>query len=122
MGKRTVLRLLNFPEPELGDSDVLVQIHAASVNPLDLKVSEMAKLKPLLPYKLPLVLGNDLAGVVVKAGRNVQRFKPGDEVYAKPDKDRIGAFAELIAISENDVAKKPHRLDMEQELRYLSSV
>ena len=45
---------------------------------------------------------------------NVHRFKPGDEVYAKPDKDRIGAFAELIAISENDVAKKPQGLDMEQ--------
>jgi alcohol dehydrogenase len=63
---------------------------------------------------LPLVLGNDLAGVVIKAGANVHRFKPGDEVYAKPDKDRIGTFAELIAISENDVAKKPHALDMEQ--------
>ena len=51
---------------------------------------------------------------MIQTGPNVQRFKQGDEVYARPDQDRIGAFAELIAISENDVAKKPHQLDMEQ--------
>ncbi|HME75039.1 MAG TPA: NADP-dependent oxidoreductase [Mycobacterium sp.] len=112
-GKANRVEAVELPDPQVGDGDVLVQIHAASVNPLDLKIKS-GELKPLLPYKLPLVLGNDLAGVVVKAGRNVQRFKPGDEVYAKPDKDRIGAFAELIAISENDVAKKPQGLDMEQ--------
>jgi 2-desacetyl-2-hydroxyethyl bacteriochlorophyllide A dehydrogenase len=112
-GKANSVEAVELPEPDLGDRDVLVQIHAASVNPLDLKIRN-GELKPLLPYKLPLVLGNDLAGVVVKAGANVGRYKPGDEVYAKPDKDRIGAFAELIAISENDIAKKPHRLDMEQ--------
>ena len=112
-GKKNGVEAVDRPQPELRDDDVLVQIHAASVNPLDLKIRN-GELKPILSYKLPLVLGNDLAGVVIKVGPNVQRFKPGDEVYAKPDKDRIGAFAELIAISENDVAKKPHRLDMEQ--------
>ena len=112
-GKENSVQAVELPEPELRDDDVLVQIHAASVNPLDLKIRN-GELKPILPYKLPLVLGNDLAGVVIKAGKNVRRFKPGDEVFARPDQDRIGAFAELIAISENDVAKKPHRLDMEQ--------
>lgn len=112
-GKANSVEAVELPEPDLRDNDVLVQIHAASVNPLDLKIRN-GELKPLLPYKLPLVLGNDLAGVVIKAGANVHRFKPGDEVYAKPDKDRIGTFAELIGISENDVAKKPHALDMEQ--------
>jgi NADPH:quinone reductase-like Zn-dependent oxidoreductase len=112
-GKKNGVEAVEHPEPELRDGDVLVQIHAASINPLDLKISN-GELKLILPYKLPLVLGNDLAGVVVKVGPNVQRFKPGDEVYAKADKDRIGTFAELIAIDENDVAKKPHTLDMEQ--------
>jgi 2-desacetyl-2-hydroxyethyl bacteriochlorophyllide A dehydrogenase len=112
-GKANSVEAVELPEPELGDGDVLVQIHAASVNPLDLKIKN-GELKPLLPYKLPLVLGNDLAGVVIKAGAHAHRFKPGDKVYAKPDQDRIGTFAELIAISENDVAKKPHALDMEQ--------
>ena len=112
-GKANSVEAVELPEPELGDGDVLVEVHAASVNPLDLKIRN-GELKPLLPYKLPLVLGNDLAGVVIKAGKNVRRFKPGDEVFARPDQDRIGAFAELIAISENDVAKKPDRLGMEQ--------
>ena len=112
-GKKNGVEAVDRSRPELRDDDVLVQIHAASVNPLDLKIRN-GELKPILPYKLPLVLGNDLAGVVIKVGPNVQRFKPGDEVFAKPDKDRIGAFAEMIAINENDVAKKPHALDMEQ--------
>jgi alcohol dehydrogenase len=112
-GKKNGVEAVERPEPELRDSDVLVQIHAASVNPLDLKIRN-GELKRILPYKLPLVLGNDLAGVVIKVGPDVQRFKPGDEVFAKPDKDRIGAFAEMIVINENDVAKKPHALDMEQ--------
>ncbi|KZS71089.1 NADPH:quinone oxidoreductase [Mycobacterium kansasii] len=112
-GNANNVEAVELPEPELGDGDVLIEVHAASVNPLDLKIRN-GELKPLLAYKLPLVLGNDPAGVVIKAGKNVRRFKPGDEVYSRPDQDRIGAFAELIAISENDVAKKPHRLDMEQ--------
>ena len=61
-----------------------------------------------------MVLGNDLAGVVVKTGPKVRRFAPGDAVYAKPNQDRIGAFAEYLALSENDVARKPELLDMVQ--------
>src|SRR5260370_38324260 len=97
-GKKNGVESVERREPELQDDDVLVQIHAASVNPLDLKIRN-GELKPILPYKLPLVLGNDLAGVVIKAGPNFQRFKPGDAVYAKPDKDRTGASAERIAIN-----------------------
>jgi NADPH:quinone reductase-like Zn-dependent oxidoreductase len=63
---------------------------------------------------LPLILGNDGAGMVVRAGPKVRRFKPGDEVYARPDKDRIGTFAEFIAINEADVALKPKNLTMDE--------
>jgi NADPH:quinone reductase-like Zn-dependent oxidoreductase len=112
-GGNEVVRAGEMPDPELRDEDVLVQIHAASVNPLDLKIRE-GKLKLILPYRLPLILGNDLAGVVLRVGPGVRRFKPGDEVYARPDKDRIGAFAELIAIREDAVAIKPKRLTMEE--------
>lgn len=101
------------PIPSLRDDDVLVKIHAASVNPLDLKIRN-GELKPPLPYKLPVVLGNDMAGVVVKTGPRVQRFAPGDAVYAKPSEDRIGTFAEYLAVTENDVAKKPNQLDMNE--------
>jgi len=92
---------------------VLVEIHAASINPLDARIRD-GKVKPILPYRLPLILGNDLAGVVVRVGSAVRRFQPGDQVYARPAQDRIGTFAELISINQNDVALKPARLTMQE--------
>jgi NADPH:quinone reductase-like Zn-dependent oxidoreductase len=112
-GSNNGVRAGAMPDPELRDDDVLIQIHAASVNPVDLKIRD-GKLKLILPYRLPFVLGNDLAGVVVRIGSGVRRFKPGDEVYARPDKDRIGAFAEFISIKEDAVANKPKELTMEE--------
>ncbi|MEO6114340.1 MAG: NADP-dependent oxidoreductase [Sphingomicrobium sp.] len=107
------LRFGEMPEPELRDDDVLVEIRAAGVNPLDSKIRDGA-FKLILPYRLPLILGNDVAGVVVRVGAKARRFKPGDEVYARPDKDRIGTFAEFIAMNEADVALKPNNLNMEE--------
>ena len=100
-------------DPELREDDVLVQIHAAGVNLLDAKIRD-GEFKRFLPYRFPLILGNEVAGVVVRVGSRVQRFKPGDEVYARPDDDRIGAFAECIAIQEDAVAQKPKNLSMEE--------
>lgn len=111
--KGAALRFGNVPEPELRENDVLVQIHASSVNPLDAKIRD-GEFKLILPYRLPLILGNDVAGVVVQVGSKVRRFKPGDEVYARPAKDRIGTFAEFIAMDEADVAAKPKTLTMEE--------
>ncbi|KFE57426.1 NADP-dependent oxidoreductase [Pseudomonas syringae] len=99
------------PDPAVGDHDVLIQVHAASVNPLDSKI-KTGEFKLILPYKFPLVLGNDLAGVVIGTGAAVKRFKPGDEVYSRPPDARIGTFAELIAVNENALALKPSNLDM----------
>ena len=101
------------PDPEVGENDVLVEIHAAGVNPLDSKIRN-GEFKQILPYRLPLILGNEAAGVVVRVGSQVRRFKPGDEVYARPDKGRIGAFAEFIASAEDYVAHKPKALTMEE--------
>ena len=111
--KKGVLRFGEMPEPELRDDDVLVQIHAAGLNLLDSKIRD-GEFKLILPYRLPLILGNDVAGVVVKVGPKVRNFKPGDEVYARPDKDRIGTFAEFIAMNEADLALKPKNLTMEE--------
>lgn len=99
------------PAPQVGADDVLIRIHAASINPLDLKLRD-GDFKAILPYRLPFILGNDLAGVVLQVGVAVTRFAIGDEVYARPDKDRIGTFAELIAIHQDDVAIKPATLTM----------
>ena len=106
-------RIVDLPQPEVGDNDVLVQIHAAGVNLLDAKIAD-GEFKIFLPYRFPLILGNDVAGVVVKVGARVRCFKPGDEVYARPDKDRIGTFAEFISMNEADVAIKPTQLSMEE--------
>jgi len=95
------------------EDDVLVQIHAAGVNLLDSKIRN-GEFKLILRYRLPLILGHDVAGVVVRVGSRVQRFKPGDEVYARPADGRIGAFAEFIAIKQDDVAMKPKALTMEE--------
>ncbi|AUZ44278.1 NADP-dependent oxidoreductase [Pseudomonas orientalis] len=101
----------HVPDPAVGVHDVLIQVHAASVNPLDSKIST-GEFKLILPYRFPLILGNDLAGVVVRTGAAVTRFKPGDEVYARPPESRIGTFAELIAVHENALAFKPSNLSM----------
>lgn len=108
-----VLRAGDMPEPEVREHDVLVQNHAAGVNALDAKIKD-GEFKLVLPYRPPFVLGNDVAGVVVRVGAGVRRFQPGDEVYARPDKDRIGTFAELISVNQDDLALKPRRLTMEE--------
>src|SRR5213080_1797710 len=112
-GKHDGIRFVEMPEPELRDADVLVRVHAAGVNVLDSKIRD-GEFKLILPYRLPLILGNDVAGAVVRVGSKVRRFKPGDEVYARPHQDRIGTFAEFIAMNEADVALKPKNLSMEE--------
>ena len=112
-GSADRVRAGDVPDPELREDDVLVRIHAAGVNLLDSKIRN-GEFKQILPYRLPLVLGHDVAGIVVRVGSRVRRFKPGDEVYARPADGRIGAFAEFIAITEDDVALKPKALTMEE--------
>ncbi|WP_376704144.1 NADP-dependent oxidoreductase [Mesorhizobium sp. ISC25] len=111
--KKGILRLAEMPEPELQDSDVLVEVHAAGVNLLDSKV-RTGEFKLILPYHRPFILGHDAAGKVVRVGSKVRKFKAGDEVYARPRDGRIGTFAEFIAINEADVALKPANLSMEE--------
>jgi NADPH:quinone reductase-like Zn-dependent oxidoreductase len=109
--KKGALRLADMPEPDLQEDDVLVRIHATSVNPLDFKIRD-GQFKSLLPYSTPFILGHDVAGTIVRIGLRVKRFKVGDEVYARPRDHRIGTFAEFIAIDEADVALKPTNLSM----------
>lgn len=111
--KKGALRLAEVPEPELRDNDVLVEIHAAGVNLFDSKLRD-GEFKLIVPYRPPFILGHDVAGIVVRAGSKVRKFKPGDEVYARPRDGRIGTFAEFIAIDEADVALKPKNLSMEE--------
>ena len=111
--KGGALRLGEMPEPKLRENDVMIEIHAAGVNPVDSKIRD-GEFKLILRYRLPLILGSDLAGVVTRVGSKVTRFSPGDEVYAHPGQDRIGTFAEFIAIDQANVALKPKNLTMEE--------
>jgi len=112
-GKKSALRSAQMPTPELHDDEVLVEVHAAGVNLLDAKIRD-GEFKLILPYRLPLILGHDVAGVVVKTGPRVRQFKPGDEVYARPDDFRIGTFAEFVPVKEASLALKPRNLTMEE--------
>jgi NADPH:quinone reductase-like Zn-dependent oxidoreductase len=107
------LREADVPEPIVGGHDVLVRVEAAGLNPLDEKI-RAGEFKQVLPYKLPLIPGNDVAGTVIRVGAGVRGFKPGDEVYARPGQDRIGTFAERIAVAEGDLALKPASISMHE--------
>lgn len=107
------LQLMDLPEPEVGDYDVLTEIHAASFNPIDFKIRD-GQAQTLLKYEMPLILGNDFSGIVKQVGNKVKKFKVGDEVYGRPNKSRIGTFAEYIAVHENEVALKPANLSFEE--------
>ncbi|GIN73945.1 NADPH:quinone reductase [Bacillus sp. J14TS2] len=107
------MRMTEMPTPEIAEDEVLAEIHAASINPIDFKIRD-GKMKLLLTYQMPLILGNDFSGVVAKVGAKVTHFKVGDEIYARPRKSNIGTFAEYISIHENDIALKPKNLSFEE--------
>jgi NADPH:quinone reductase-like Zn-dependent oxidoreductase len=111
--KKDPMRLGEKPDPEVRDDDVLIEVHAAGLNQLDSKI-KAGEFKLVLPYRMPLVLGHDVAGVVTRVGSRVQQFKVGDEVYSRAADYRIGTFAEMIAVNERNVALKPKTLNMEE--------
>jgi len=103
-------QLMDVPAPAPGPRDILVQVRAAGLNPVDFKFRQ-GKLRAILRPKLPLVLGNELAGEVIAVGRDVKRFRVGDRVFARVAKERAGAFAEQACVDEDDVAQMPRNLD-----------
>ena len=112
-GSNDVVRVADVAVPVMGPTDLLVEVRAASVNPLDVKTRD-GKLKLLLKYRFPLVLGNDLSGVVSDVGARVTRFKKGDAIYARLDGDRIGAFAQVAVVGESAAALKPTNVTFEE--------
>lgn len=109
-GGAEVLRYEDAPRPQPGMGEVLVQVHAAGVNPVDWKVRE-GYLDEMLHHRLPLVLGWDVSGVVAATGPGVTRFRVGDAVFSRPDLARDGSYAEYAVIRETELASKPASLD-----------
>lgn len=106
------LAVCDVPVPEIGDHEVLVKIKAAGVNPLDNMIIR-GEVKLIVPYKFPLIMGNEFCGVVEKAGKAVHNFAVGDRVYGRMPLKKIGAFAEYAAVNQNAVAKVPTYLSDE---------
>src|ERR1700684_2654798 len=102
--------LMDIPAPAPRPRDILVQVRAAGLNPVDFKFQK-GKLRAILRPKLPLVLGSELAGEVIAVGSDVKRFRVGDRVFARVAKERAGAFAEQACVDEDDVAQMPRNLD-----------
>lgn len=100
----------DIAKPEISDSEVLIQVKAAAVNPVDLLISR-GSVKLIQHYPMPLTLGNECSGIIVQAGRNVRNFHEGDSVYARLPINRIGAFAEYVAVDQDAIASMPKGYD-----------
>jgi alcohol dehydrogenase len=103
------VRLAEIADSRPGAGEVVIDIHAASLNPIDFKLVHGA-LKRISKYKLPRPIGFDASGVVTSVGPGASKFKPGDVVYVRASRDGIGTFAEQIALPEKLVAPKPAAL------------
>jgi alcohol dehydrogenase len=100
------VRLAEIPDPRAAAGEVVIEIHAASLNPIDFKLVHGA-LKRISKYRLPRPIGFDASGIVTSAGPGATRFRPGDAVYVRASRERIGTFAEQIALPEKLVATRP---------------
>ncbi|WP_421377335.1 NADP-dependent oxidoreductase [Paraburkholderia sp. DD10] len=112
-GKSPDIGFAEVPRPTLKPDELLVQVHAAGVNPID-NVVPTGIFKPVLRFQLPATLGSDLAGVVTEVGSRVTRFRPGDAVFASIFDLGTGSIAEFAVVPESAAAMKPANLDFVQ--------
>jgi NADPH:quinone reductase-like Zn-dependent oxidoreductase len=117
-GSPDVLELAEIDKPEPGDDEVLVRVHAASVNPADWHFLRgtpyIARLQLGLRKPKDRVLGCDVAGRVEAVGKDVTMFRPGDDVFGSPFMHGLGAFAEYVCVPEDLLAPKPATLSFEE--------
>ena len=98
------------PVPEPSDNEILIKVKAAAVNPLEILIVT-GSVRLIQDYDMPLTLGNECAGVIEKVGKNVKDFQKGDKVYARLPLEKIGAFAEYVAVDHKAVANMPSGFD-----------
>jgi NADPH:quinone reductase-like Zn-dependent oxidoreductase len=109
-GAPEVLVYEDAPKPEPGAGEVLVKVHATSINPIDWKI-RAGQMRAFREVPFPFILGWDVSGVVESVGAGVTQWNPGDEVYGRPNLERNGAYAEYIALKADELARKPRSLD-----------
>jgi NADPH:quinone reductase-like Zn-dependent oxidoreductase len=112
-GRADQVTFADIPRPTIKSDEMLVQVHAAALNPIDTMIPK-GTFKPILRFQLPVTMGSDLAGVVVETGSRVTRFKPGDSVFASTFELGTGALAEFAVVPESAAAIKPENLDFVQ--------
>ena len=112
-GKSGQLAFADIPRPTIKPDEMLVQVHAVGLNPID-NVIPKGTFKPILKFKLPATMGSDLAGIVVEVGSRVTRFKLGDAVFASIFDLGTGSLAEFAVVPESAAAIKPANLDFVQ--------
>jgi NADPH:quinone reductase-like Zn-dependent oxidoreductase len=112
-GDNSVVKLMELPEPQMNDDEVLIGVRAASINPVDYK-TRSGMLQAVTRYKMPLIMGHDCAGVIVKKGTKVDRFEIGDEVYSQHGTEKPGTLAEFVAAKAEYVARKPNNITFEE--------
>lgn len=102
--------LSDIPKPQISDSEVLIEVKAAAVNPVELLILT-GSVKLIQDYPMPLTLGNECSGIVEQVGSKVEGFKKGDRVYTRLPISKIGAFAEYVAVDQDAIAKMPKGYD-----------
>lgn len=112
-GDKNVLVEQELPKPEIKPNQVLVEVYATSVNPIDWKL-RAGYLKQMLDWSFPIILGWDVAGKIIEIGSEVKDYQVGDEVFARPDTTAAGTYAEFTAVDEELLAKKPSNLTFEE--------
>jgi len=112
-GGKEQLKEKEMDQPIPGDNQVIVKLHATSINPIDWKLRE-GYLKAMIPFEFPIILGWDAAGVIEAVGNKVDQVKPGDRVFARPETTNRGTYAEFTAVDAQLLAKIPDNISFDE--------
>ncbi|AQQ53137.1 NADP-dependent oxidoreductase [Planococcus lenghuensis] len=112
-GGKEQLQERQVERPSISADQVLLEVHATSINPIDWKLRE-GYLKEMLPFEFPIILGWDAAGVIAEVGSDVSHFNVGDRVFARPATTRQGTYAEFVPVEENLLARMPDTMSFEE--------
>ncbi len=107
------VEIANVPQPELLVDSVLIEVHAASVNPVD-NIVRAGYMKEMMPILFPFTMGFDVSGVVLEVGDQVTKFKKGEEVFSRPNSMQAGTIAEYTVVKAEELALKPSNISHQE--------
>lgn len=107
------LSINEVDKPTVGSNDILIEVKAAAINPID-KSIVLGNLQGMLPIPLPSTVAYDVSGIVIEIGSDVKAFEIGDLVYSRVPQEQMGTIAEYVAVSSMAVSKKPGNISFEE--------